>query len=347
MNYYNILQIDENASPEEIKQAYHKMARLFHPDNFNGSREDAEEQMRKINEAYKVLSDPEMKNKYDEKMWAKEETDPPGQKESGEEHTPEPDRDDSCVPEPVVENEISGCFSSCLSKIIEWIICLGVFCFILNHFNVLEKVRDFVDTSPVSDVLEKLDTDSDVGEMSPETVVKTYLKDIKAGKTKSANELFSEDADKMFHKGTVKEFNKLINHIYYGAEKDAPLYPLFEEIRKFSYKIISSAKEGDKAKVLVHIENCDIALVEGLLMQADPDEIASMSDYKLRRVVRKALEKYKEDCLIDVDAIFVLVREDGWKIKKIKPLKRFGKVIVGQADELILALNGETVDDTD
>ena len=82
-------------------------------------------------------------------------------------------------------------------------------------------------------------------------------------------------------------------------------------------------------------------------MQADPDEIASMSDYKLRRVVRKALEKYKEDCLIDVDATFVLVREDGWKIKKIKPLKRFGKVIVGQADELILALNGETVDDTD
>ena len=55
INYYSILQIEEDAAQDEIKQAYHKMARLFHPDNFKGSQEEAAEQMAKINEAYQTL----------------------------------------------------------------------------------------------------------------------------------------------------------------------------------------------------------------------------------------------------------------------------------------------------
>lgn len=65
MNYYNILQIDENATQEEVRQAYHKMARLFHPDNFKGAQKDAEEQMAKINEAYDILYDVNKRAAYD------------------------------------------------------------------------------------------------------------------------------------------------------------------------------------------------------------------------------------------------------------------------------------------
>lgn len=338
MNYYNILQIDENASPEEIKQAYHKMARLFHPDNFNGSREDADEQMRKINEAYRVLSDPAMKNEYDEELHRKD--DAPGERETEGKYTaggaPTVDRVSDSPGETLTE---AG--SSCLSKIIEWIIYLGILCFLFNHFHVLEKIQDFAGSKLGSAVLEKLDTNTDIGELSQEEIVERYFDCLRMGRTQKVNELFSKDADNMFHDGTVKEYNKTVRDIYYGVEKDAPLYPLFREVRNFSYKIISSGKEGDKMKVHVFVQNCDIALLTGLLMQAGEGEISSMSDAKLKKLVKNALEKYKEDCMIEVEATFVMVREDGWKIKRIKPLKEFSKVIIGQADDLILGLNGK------
>ena len=59
-DYYKILEIDKSASPEEIKQAYRKMAMKHHPD-----RGGDDEQFKRIQEAYDVLSDPEKKSLYD------------------------------------------------------------------------------------------------------------------------------------------------------------------------------------------------------------------------------------------------------------------------------------------
>jgi len=62
-NYYQVLNIDARASGEEIKKAYREMALQYHPD-LNQST-DSEEKIKKINEAYSVLSDPEKKSHYD------------------------------------------------------------------------------------------------------------------------------------------------------------------------------------------------------------------------------------------------------------------------------------------
>jgi molecular chaperone DnaJ len=62
-DYYEILGVARNASPEELKQAFRKLARQFHPD-VNKSP-DAEEQFKEINEAFAVLSDPEKRAAYD------------------------------------------------------------------------------------------------------------------------------------------------------------------------------------------------------------------------------------------------------------------------------------------
>ncbi|NNM82370.1 MAG: DnaJ domain-containing protein [Burkholderiales bacterium] len=62
-NYYEILGVRKDASQDEIKKAFRKLARRYHPDV---SREaDAERRMKEINEAYTVLSDPEKRAAYD------------------------------------------------------------------------------------------------------------------------------------------------------------------------------------------------------------------------------------------------------------------------------------------
>ena len=62
-DYYKILGVDKTASQSEIKAAYRKQAKKYHPDHNKGET-GAEEQFKKISEAYAVLSDPEKRKKY-------------------------------------------------------------------------------------------------------------------------------------------------------------------------------------------------------------------------------------------------------------------------------------------
>lgn len=64
-NYYKILGVPEDASEEQIKKAFRKGARKHHPD-VNPDNPEAEENFKKLNEAYQVLSDPEKRQKYDQ-----------------------------------------------------------------------------------------------------------------------------------------------------------------------------------------------------------------------------------------------------------------------------------------
>ena len=54
MNFYETLQIPTTATKSEIKKAYHKMARQYHPDKYSGL--DAEEKFLEIQKAYEILS---------------------------------------------------------------------------------------------------------------------------------------------------------------------------------------------------------------------------------------------------------------------------------------------------
>lgn len=64
INYYQVLGIPSNASPEEVKKAFRSLARRYHPD-VNPGDQNAEEMFKQINEAYDILSDDTKRQQYD------------------------------------------------------------------------------------------------------------------------------------------------------------------------------------------------------------------------------------------------------------------------------------------
>ena len=68
MNYYKLLNIPANANEKDIKKAYRKLAKKYHPDMYQGNKSVAEEKMQLINEAYDTLSDTALRKEYDKSI---------------------------------------------------------------------------------------------------------------------------------------------------------------------------------------------------------------------------------------------------------------------------------------
>src|SRR6187431_617743 len=65
IDYYKALGVDKNATQEDIKKAYRKLARKHHPD-LNPNDKEAHKKFQQLNEANEVLGDPEKRKKYDQ-----------------------------------------------------------------------------------------------------------------------------------------------------------------------------------------------------------------------------------------------------------------------------------------
>ncbi|XAR50100.1 hypothetical protein NMG60_11004334 [Bertholletia excelsa] len=65
VDYYNILKVNRNASDEDLKRAYRRLAMIWHPDKNPSNKREAEAKFKQISEAYDVLSDPQKRQIYD------------------------------------------------------------------------------------------------------------------------------------------------------------------------------------------------------------------------------------------------------------------------------------------
>ena len=65
-DYYEVLGVDKSADEKEIKRAYKKLARKYHPDLNPDNPKEAEAKFKEINEAYDVLKDPKKRAQYDQ-----------------------------------------------------------------------------------------------------------------------------------------------------------------------------------------------------------------------------------------------------------------------------------------
>ncbi|MBA3536638.1 MAG: DnaJ domain-containing protein [Tatlockia sp.] len=81
-DYYKIMGLARDASPEEIKRTYRKLARKFHPDV--SKETNAEEKFKELGEAYEVLHDPDKRSKYDQYGQYWKEQSPPGSNRQGD-----------------------------------------------------------------------------------------------------------------------------------------------------------------------------------------------------------------------------------------------------------------------
>lgn len=335
IDYYKILNINSDASLDDIKKAYRILAKKYHPDNYNGSEQEASEHMSIINEAYNILTNEKKKALYDmecsEKETAKTDTGnaytatkPPPPREKTEPFRtpppPEPDLTEKTSAKKQTTRQSSGCFG----KIIEYIVYLAIISFLINHFDLPAKIKPFIEKAE-----HVLNTDKTNFDKSPENCVDSYFESLKGNNI--------EEVTSHFEDTSYSEYNKIIYNIFHSIDKDDMYYHLFKEILEFDISFDNADYNADKTKATVSVTvqniNC-FAVILDLIAESDSRNADNLIQEEINSMIDRKI-KNKENYMTACKCTFTLGYNNSiWKICDIDDIQELSSILVGNIDKL-------------
>ena len=222
-DYYKILQVAPDASPEVIQMAYKALAKKYHPDLNPGQEEAAQEKMKDVNEAYEILSDKDKRWQYDQIYYRQEKTEQktsysaPEPPKGAQSHSVQSRGEQTCAapvdPAPEDKEKTSsgkGCAKTgcgCLVVFVVLFILIGLFGGSSSD-NDSDKKPSSSDAASVTATSEMSVAASEAEEVKPEEELAYTLENLeKASSTYNKSE-------NPYYKDSVAQYAEAINIIY-------------------------------------------------------------------------------------------------------------------------------------
>lgn len=222
-DYYKILQVAPDASPEVIQMAYKALAKKYHPDLNPGQEEAAQEKMKDVNEAYEILSDKDKRWQYDQIYYRQEKTEQktsysaPEPPKGAQTHSAQSRGEQTCAapvdPPPEDKEKTSsgkGCAKTgcgCLVVFVVLFILIGLFGGSSSD-NDSDKKPSSSDAASVTATSEMSVAASEAEEVKPEEELAYTLENLeKASSTYNKSE-------NPYYKDSVAQYAEAINIIY-------------------------------------------------------------------------------------------------------------------------------------
>lgn len=355
IDYYKILNVSQNASLDEIKKAYRKLAKKYHPDNYDGSEKEASEHMSRINEAYDVLMDESKRFLYEENCRQekscnkstsnrntttdnsapRKETSSPKEEPISHEKSSSSTEDTTFHEEPITSSthkteKPKGCVSGCFSKIIKCCLFLVIAFFLVRHFNLFDIDKPLIDE--VDSILNANKEDSNE---SPDGCINSYFNSLRESNINAANEIISDSS--------YDESAKTIVEIYQSIRKDDKYYLLFKEILNFNIHIddINYNANKTKAVISVTIQNIDCYGFMAYLISScnSEDTFESLSQEELNALIYDMMENKKSYMTASVCIFEVEKSDELWKISNIDDVNAMISILIGKIDLLAKSID--------
>lgn len=323
INYYDILKIKKNASQNDIKRAYRKLAKKYHPDNYKGSEEEAEEYMSRINEAYDTLVDEEKRRQYDAEFLSSNTPHPAGTRTASNPYRYNTSRStDEWSNDFGFSTEETGKTKRTMKRTfyrpLKYSAFLIILIFLAVQFNLVGRVIDV------------LNINRDTTAKTARGCVNCYFKAVREHNAEDAKSFFlTSDYDNL-NEGVIA-----ILSIADGGE-DLMYHPLYEEFSKFEVSIddVSYNDDETEATITTTIQNINCYTLFIELNRQEPESSIN-PERRINYILRNILEDDRDQYLTNTTCTFTLIKNGGlWEINKIEKINDLVSIFVGNVNKI-------------
>ena len=326
-NYYEVLNVKENASQNDIKKAYRKLAKKYHPDNYKGSEKEAEEYMSRINEAYDTLVDEEKRATYDAEYKRSKNINQTSWNTSYTDYTSKSDwqrtssqwTDDFDFP-PKREyrsHKTKRTTHKAFFKPIKYCVCVIVLLFYIAQYDIPGKIVDI------------LTMNRDTTVETAKGCLNCYFQAIREHDADTVKTFFlTRDYD-------VYNSTAILILKYAEGNEDQKYYPLFKEFSNFEVTMDNVTYNEDKteATITTTIQNINCYTIFMEVSKSD-SSYSFNPDRQTNSVIRTILEEDRENYLTTSTCTFTLIKNnDLWTINKIEPVENLLSILIGNMNK--------------